>query len=128
MEDVEILELYLQRDEQAITLTDQKYGRYCHYIAYQILTDDLSAEEVVNDTYLRVWNSVPPQYPNPLKPYVGTLSRRLSLDRVDYQNAQKRGSGQLPAVLDELSECVSGTPRTSTTSWTRWCSVQPSNT
>lgn len=109
MEDVEILELYLQRDEQAITQTDQKYGRYCHYIAYQILMDDLSAEEVVNDTYLRVWNSVPPQYPNPLKPYVGTLSRRLSLDRVDYQNAQKRGGGQLPAVLDELSECVGGT-------------------
>ena len=109
MEDVEILELYLKRDEQAITRTDQKYGRYCHYIAYQILTDDLSAEEVVNDTYLRVWNSVPPQYPNPLKPYVGTLSRRLSLDRVDYQNARKRGGGHQSAVLDELSECVSGT-------------------
>ena len=83
MEDVKILELYYQRNEQAIEETDQKYGRYCHYIAYQILTDDLTAEEVVNDTYLRVWNSVPPQYPNPLKPYVGTISRRISLDRVE---------------------------------------------
>lgn len=108
MEDVEILELYYQRNEQAIEETDQKYGRYCHYIAYQILTDDLTAEEVVNDTYLRVWNSVPPQYPNPLKPYVGTISRRISLDRVEYQNALKRGGGHLTAVLDELSECVSG--------------------
>lgn len=108
MEDVKILELYYQRNEQAIEETDQKYGRYCHYIAYQILTDDLTAEEVVNDTYLRVWNSVPPQYPNPLKPYVGTISRRISLDRVEYQNALKRGGGHLMAVLDELSECVSG--------------------
>ena len=108
MEDVKILELYYQRNEQAIEETDQKYGRYCHYIAYQILTDDLTAEEVVNDTYLRVWNSVPPQYPNPLKPYVGTISRRISLDRVEYQNALKRGGGHLTAVLDELSECVSG--------------------
>ena len=108
MEDVKILELYYQRNEQAIEETDQKYGRYCHYIAYQILTDDLTAEEVVNDTYLRVWNSVPPQYPYPLKPYVGTISRRISLDRVEYQNALKRGGGHLTAVLDELSECVSG--------------------
>lgn len=108
MEDAKILELYYQRNEQAIEETDQKYGRYCHYIAYQILTDDLTADEVVNDTYLRVWNSVPPQYPNPLKPYVGTISRRISLDRVEYQSALKRGGGQLPVVLDELSECVSG--------------------
>ena len=108
MEDTKILELYYQRNEQAIKETDQKYGRYCHYIAYRILTDDFTAEEVVNDTYLRVWSSVPPHYPNPLKPYLGTLSRRLSLDRTEYQNALKRGGGQLPVVLDELSECVSG--------------------
>lgn len=110
MEDANILDLYWKRDEQAIVQTDQKYGRYCHFIAYQILTDEFVAEEVVNDTYLNVWNSVPPHYPDPLKPYVGTLSRRLSLDRVDYQNAQKRGGGQLPLVLDELAECVSGKP------------------
>ena len=110
MEDANIIELYWNRDEQAIVETDQKYGRYCHYIAYQILADDLTAEEIVNDTYLRVWNSVPPQRPDPLKPYVGTVSRRLSLDRVDYQNAQKRGAGELAAALDELSECVSGSP------------------
>ena len=110
MEDTNILDLFWKRDEQAIMQTDQKYGKYCRYIAYQILTDDFTTEEVVNDTYLNVWNSVPPQYPNPLKPYVGTISRRLSLDRVDYQNAHKRGGGQLPAVLDELAECVSGKP------------------
>jgi RNA polymerase sigma-70 factor (ECF subfamily) len=110
MEDVDIVELYWQRNDQAITETDQKYGRYCHYIAYQILSDDMAADEVLNDTYLRIWNSVPPQKPDPLKPYVGTISRRLSLDRLDYEKAQKRGVGQLTAVLDELSECVSGSP------------------
>ena len=65
MEDRHIVELYLQRNERAIAETHTKYGRYCHYIAYNILSSNEDAEEIVNDTYLKVWNRIPPQ-PFPL--------------------------------------------------------------
>lgn len=106
MEDKQIVELYWARSEAAISETEKKYGRYCHYIAYQILYDDEDAKEVVNDTYLKTWNSIPPQRPDPLKPYVGMISRQLALDAYKERHAQKRGGGQVPLVLDELSECI----------------------
>ena len=105
MEDKQIVELYWARSETAISETEKKYGRYCHYIAYQILCNDEDAKEVVNDTYLKTWNTIPPGRPDPLKPYVGTISRQLALDEYKEQHAQKRG-GQVPLVLDELSECI----------------------
>lgn len=105
MEDKQIVELYWARSETAISETEKKYGRYCHYIAYQILCNDEDAKEIVNDTYLKTWNTVPPQRPEPLKPYVGMISRQLSLNRYETQSTQKRG-GQVPLVLDELSECI----------------------
>ncbi len=105
MEDKQIVELYWARSETAISETEKKYGRYCHYIAYQILYNDEDAKEVVNDTYLKTWNTVPPHRPDPLKTYVGTISRQLALDVYKEQHAQKRG-GQVPLVLDELSECI----------------------
>lgn len=105
MEDKQIVELYLARSETAIAETDRKYGRYCHYIAYHILYNDEDAKEVVNDTYLKTWNTVPPHHPDPLKPYVGMISRQLALNAYEKQHAGKR-SGQLPLVLDELSECI----------------------
>lgn len=80
MDDRQIVELYWARSEAAISETDKKYGRYCHYIAYQILSNDEDAKEIVNDTYLKIWNTVPPQRPDPLKPYVGTISRQLALN------------------------------------------------
>lgn len=106
MEDKEIVDLYWARSEEAIIQTDKKYGRYCHYIAYQILSDDMDAEEIVNDTYLKTWNTVPPNRPDPLKGYVGMISNQLALDRYDSKTAAKRGGGQMPAVLHELSECI----------------------
>ena len=105
MEDKQIVELYWARSETAISETAKKYGRYCHYIAYQILHNDEDAKEVVNDTYLKTWNTIPPRRPDPLKPYVGTISRQLALDVYKKQHAQRRG-GQVSLVLDELSECI----------------------
>ena len=105
MEDKQIVELYWARSESAISETANKYGRYCHYIAYQILTNDEDAEEVVNDTYLKAWNTIPPQRPDPLKSYVGTISRQLALNVYKEQHTQKRG-GQVSLVLDELSDCI----------------------
>ena len=105
MEDQRIVDLYFARSESAITETDRKYGRYCHSIAYNILEDHEDAKEIVNDTYLKAWNTIPPNRPDPLKPYVGMISRHLSLDRYEEYHTQKRG-GQVPLVLEELAECI----------------------
>ena len=106
MEDRQIVDLYWARSEVAITETDKKYGRYCHYIAYQILCDDMDAEEIVNDTYLKTWNTVPPNYPDPLKTYVGMISNQLALNRYDEKTAAKRGGGKMPLIFHELDECL----------------------
>lgn len=106
MDDRTIVKLYWERSEQAISETEKKYGRYCHAIAFGILNDHEDAKEVVNDTYLKTWNTVPPNRPDPLKPYVGMISRQLALDCYDRANAAKRGGGQIPQILEELSECI----------------------
>ena len=105
MDDRKIVDLYWARQESAIFETEQKYGRYCHYIAYHILYNNEDANEVVNDTYWKTWNTIPPHRPDPLKPYVGMLSRQLAVNVYEGQHAQKRG-GQMPLILEELSECV----------------------
>ena len=105
MDDVQIIELYWERSENAIKETDKKYGKYCYYIANRILEDEEDAKEIQNDTYLRVWNTIPPKRPSFFKSYIGTISRNLSLNRYEQIHSQKRG-GRLALVLDELSECV----------------------
>ena len=105
MQDEEIVNLYWARSENAIAETETKYGRYCHYIAYQILNNDEDAKEIVSDTYLKAWNTIPPQKPDKLKPYVGMISRQLALDAYEAAHAQKRG-GRVTLLLDELSECI----------------------
>ncbi|MBQ8388651.1 MAG: sigma-70 family RNA polymerase sigma factor [Clostridia bacterium] len=104
MEDKEIVDLYWERSESAIAETEKKYGRYCHYIAYQILENNEDAKEIVNDTYLKTWQTIPPKRPDALKPYVGMISRQLALNAYEEQHTQKRG--QLTLVLDELAECL----------------------
>ncbi len=105
MDDKEIVDLYWARSEAAISETEKKYGRYCHYIACQILCSDADAEEIVNDTFWKAWNTIPPNRPHSLKPYVGMITRQLSYNAYAAKNAQKRG-GQFEAVLAELSECI----------------------
>lgn len=106
MNDSEIIALYMGRSEQAISETSKKYGRYCHYIAYNILRNDEDSEECVNDTYLRTWNSIPPKHPNRLQTFLGKITRNLSLNRWEKLSAKKRGAGQISLVLDELTECI----------------------
>ncbi len=105
MEDHKIIALYWERSERAISETANKYSRYCHYIADRILNNDADAQEIVNDTYLKAWNSIPPQKPTSLKSYVGMIARQLAFDTYRAQKAEKRG-GQMPLVLDELAECI----------------------
>ncbi len=106
MEDKQIVDLYWERSETTIEETDKKYGRYCHYIAYQILSSNEDAEEIVNDTYLKTWNTVPPNRPDPLKAYVGMISNQLALNRYEEKSAQKRGGGNIPLIYHELDECI----------------------
>ena len=106
LEDNQIVDLYWARSESAIEETDKKYGRYCHYIAYQILSNDEDAEEIVNDTYLKTWNTVPPNRPNPLKAYVGMISNQLAINRYEEKTAEKRGGGSIPLIYHELDECI----------------------
>ena len=103
MTDTDIISLYFDRSERAIKETDRLYGDYCRYIANNILKNREDCEEIVNDTYLGVWNSIPPQYPTSLKFFVGKIVRNLSINRLQKNLAQKRGGGQLESVLDELS-------------------------
>ena len=107
MEDREIVNLYWERNSNAINETASKYGSYCKLIAQNILGNNEDAEECVNDTYLNTWNSIPPHRPNILSTYLGKITRNLSFDRFRYKQADKRGGSHIELVLEELGECVS---------------------
>lgn len=107
MEDKHIIDLYWQRSEDAITRTAGKYGGYCRSIAWNILYNSEDSEECVNDTYLRAWDTIPPQRPGVLQTFLGKITRNLALDRWRRNHAQKRDSGVL-LVLEELQECIPG--------------------
>ena len=111
MEDERIVDLYWQRSDLAISETNQKYGRYCHTIAYNICGKDEDAEECVNDTWFRAWNLMPDQRPSVLSVFLGRITRNLAIDCIKARNRLKRGGGEAVLVLDELEECIpSGKP------------------
>ena len=109
MQDQEIIALYWNRNEQAITETETKYGSYCRTIAWNILENRQDTEECLNDTWLRAWNAIPPQKPNLLMIFLGTITRNLSLDRWRIRQAQKRGRGNLDHIFSELEHCAANT-------------------
>jgi len=105
MEDSRIIELYWARNEQAIPETDTKYGPFCRNLSKNILGSIEDAEECVNDTYLRAWNSMPPEKPMNLRAWLGRIVRNISIDLWRRHGAKKRGDG-IDALLGELEECV----------------------
>ncbi|MBE5940529.1 MAG: sigma-70 family RNA polymerase sigma factor [Lachnospiraceae bacterium] len=106
MEDKDIIDLYLNRNENAIAATMKKYENYCYSIAYSILNNQEDSEECVNDTWLRAWKAIPPQIPNCFRVFLGKITRNLSFDKYKKENAQKRGGNELSLVLEELEECI----------------------
>ena len=106
MDDRQIVDLYWERSETAISETSKKYGKYCCYIAYNILHNREDCEECVNDTYMRAWNAMPPQRPDRLSAFLGKITRNLSLNRYAKYTARKRGAGQTELALEELRECI----------------------
>ena len=106
MEDDKIIALYWARKEEAISETDRKYGSYCRSISFRILNDKEDSEECVNDTWLHTWNAIPPGKPEFLAGFLGKIVRNLSISKYRAGHAQKRGSGETQALLDELEECI----------------------
>ena len=109
MEDRQIVDLYWERSETAISESAKKYGRYCHSIAYRILFDEQDSCECVNDTWLKAWDSMPPHRPARLSAFLGKITRNLAINRYHFERTEKRGGGELPLALDELQDCIPGT-------------------
>ena len=105
IDDKKIIELYFERNEQAIKETDIKYGKLCHKIAYNILNNLQDSEECVNDTYLGVWNKIPPTRPDNFKAYISKIVRSISIDKFRKQKAKKR-SADMVMALDELADIL----------------------
>lgn len=102
MEDNQIIELYWNRNEKAISETDKKYGKYCNYIAYNILQNAEDSNECVNDTYLRTWNTIPPQRPTVFKLFIAKITRNLAIDKY----RKNKHKSIMEEVLDELKDCT----------------------
>lgn len=111
MEDTAIVALYWQRDEGAIQASEEKYGPACRKLSYNILQSLQDAEECVNDTWHRAWDTMPPQRPHSLGAYLYRIARNLSIDRWRARRSKKRGEG-LEALVLELEECVTVAPST----------------
>jgi len=106
MEDEAIVNLYFDRDENAITETKTRYGKLLRSIAYKILKNREDAEECEDDTYVKAWNAMPPERPKILSAFLSKITRNLSLDRYRKNAAVKRGAGEMTVLLGELTECL----------------------
>ena len=105
MTDEEIISLYFDRSEEAIAATQRKYDSYCRAIVGRILGSARDAEEIISDTWLKAWLSIPPNRPRDLKLYLAKIGRNLALNRLRDGRAAKRGEAA-DAVLEELREVL----------------------
>jgi len=106
LEDQEILDLYLNRNEAAITETRAKYGLRLYKIAINILHVHEDAEECVNDALLKAWEAIPPSIPEWLGAYMAKIVRNLSINKWQARGAAKRGGGETSILLGELEDCI----------------------
>lgn len=102
MTDSEIIALFESRSEKAISESQKAYGNYCSSIACGILGNEHDAEECVNDTWLRAWNSIPPASPSSLKSYLGAITRNISIDRL--RTGRK---AEIAGDADEMADVIS---------------------
>lgn len=107
MEDSKIIALLFARSEQSLTALARRFGAQLQRMAANILGDRRDAEEAVNDTYLALWNAIPPQKPQPLEPYVYRTGKNQALKRLRENRAEKR-RGNYELSLEELEGCIPG--------------------
>jgi len=105
VEDSKLIELYFARNEDAIRHTDATYGRTLFALADNIVRNDQDAEESVNDTYLRAWDTIPPQKPKHFFAYLATICRHFALDKLDWKSAAKR-RGEVVSLTQEMETCI----------------------
>ena len=106
MSDEQIVELYWQRDEQAIKETDIKYKKFLLSVAINIVHDMCDSEECLNDTYIGAWNAIPPARPVALQAFLGAIMRRTAIDRFRTNNRQKRVASEFTLSLSELEDFI----------------------
>lgn len=104
--DEQIVELYWQRNEQAIEQTDNKYRNFLISVAYNIVYDTNDCEECLNDTYIDAWNSIPPSKPISLQAFLATIMRRTAIDCYKAKNRQKRITSELSVSLSEVEDFI----------------------
>jgi len=107
LDDSEIVEMLFDRNENAIAAMENKYGSYCASIANNILRNREDSEECVNDTYMKAWESVPPQKPKILSAFLAKITRNIAIDRYRRDRSQKRGGDDMGLIFEELEDCVS---------------------
>lgn len=105
--DEELTELFWQRDERAIKETGYKYGKLVYSISWGILHNESDSEECQNDTYLGVWNAIPPTRPNIFRAFICKIARRIAINRYNEKAAKSRVPSEYTACLDELAEALS---------------------
>lgn len=107
MTDEKIIDMFFQRDEQAIQVSMDIYDTYCRTVASGILSNPADIDEAVADTYLAVWDAIPPQRPKHLRLFFGRITRNRAVSILRKNNADRRGGNRVIVALDELSQCVS---------------------
>ena len=107
MDDERIIELYWKRNQDAITETSMKYGKLCFFISKNILSNSEDSEEVVNDTYLALWNAIPEKHPSRFAVFISRITRNLALKKYEFNTAAKRNPDAV-CSFEELNECISG--------------------
>ena len=100
MEDIHIINLFLERSEDAIRQVEEKYEKFCFKIAWNILYNTEDSEECVNDTWLITWNKIPPKTPTKLSAFLGKITRNLALDNFRKKNASKRADTHMDNIKD----------------------------
>ena len=106
--DEKIIDMYWQRDPDAIQETDRKYGPLLRNVAYNILSDSLDCEECKNDTFLKIWNTIPSTRPTAFPAFIMQIMRQIAIDRYREKSRKKRIPSQLTISLEELESISSG--------------------
>ena len=105
MEDAKIIELFWERNEQAVKETDTAYGRKLYVLSNNILNNKEDAEESVSDTYMEAWNSIPPKRPKYFYAFLASVCRNMSFNRLDWRLAAKRNA-EVVTLTQEMEMCI----------------------
>ena len=105
MNDEQIIQLFFTRNEDAIRQTDDRYGAKLTRLSENIIGSREDAQECVNDTYFKAWDTIPPTKPVYFFAYLAKICRHFAFDRLDWNNAAKR-KAEVVALTQEMEACI----------------------